>query len=90
MNPLSLLLRLPLLPLLPMKGVIRLGQLIQEDAERQMAAPDKIQRELEDVEQAQAAGVISDQDANELQYQVVARYIQARRDPRAAADDDEG
>jgi Gas vesicle protein G len=87
MNPLSLLLRLPLLPL---KGVIRLGQLIQQDAERQMAAPGRVRRELEDVEQAQAAGVISDRDANELQYRVVARYLQARQDPRAAAEDDEG
>ena len=87
MNPLSLLLLR--LPLLPLKGVIRLGQLIQQDAERQLAAPGRVRRALEDMEQAQAAGVISDQDANELQHQVVARYLQARQDPRAAADDDE-
>jgi hypothetical protein len=87
MNPLTLLFRLPFLPL---QAVIRLAQLIQEDVEREMADPSKVRRELEEVEQAQASGVISDQQASELQYQVTARYLEARQRGTTAADDDEG
>jgi hypothetical protein len=87
MNPLTLLFRLPLLPL---QGVIRLAQLIQEDVEREMADPSKVRRELEDVEQAEGSGVISDQQASELQYEVTAQYLEARGTGTTVADDDEG
>jgi len=87
MNPLTLLFRLPLLPL---QGVIRLAQLIQEDAERELADPGTVRRELEELEQAQASGAISDHESAELQRKVVGRYLGARQGTPATAGNDEG
>jgi hypothetical protein len=87
MNPLTLPFRLPLLPL---RATVRLAQLIQEQAEREMNDPATIRRELEDVQQAQAAGDISDQEAAELEKEAVTGYVQARQDAASAADQDGG
>jgi hypothetical protein len=85
------LLTLPFrLPLLPLRGVVRLAQLIQEEAERELADPATARRELEQIEQEQASGEISDQEAAHLENEVVARYTQVRQNTAAAADSDEG
>ena len=74
------LLTLPFrLPLLPLQGVLRLAQVIQEEADRQLTDPARIRRELEDIEQARQAGEISDEEAAEFQREAVARYTEARR-----------
>jgi hypothetical protein len=86
MNPLTLPFRLPLLPL---RATIRLAQLIQEEAERQLSDPATLRRQLEDVERAQAAGDISGQEAAQLEKEAVAGYTRARTGV-AAADHDEG
>ena len=52
MNPFTFLFRLPLLPV---RGFVRLGTLIQEQVEQEMASPARIRRQLEDVERARAA-----------------------------------
>ena len=45
------LLTLPLrLPFLPVQGVIKLGELIQEETERQLYDPARIRRELEEAQ----------------------------------------
>lgn len=67
------------LPLLPLQGVLRLTQLIQEEANRQLTDPARIQRELETIEGARQAGEISDEEAVELQREAVARYTEARQ-----------
>jgi Gas vesicle protein G len=83
------LLTLPFrLPLVPIYGVVRLAQLIQEEAERQLADPATIRRELEQIEQAQASGEISEQESARLQREAVARYTQ--QTIAVAADSDEG
>ena len=85
------LLTLPFrLPLLPVRGVVRLAQLIEEEAERQRADPATARRELEQIELALGSGEISDEEAAHLQNEVVARYTQVRQDTAAAADSDEG
>jgi hypothetical protein len=85
------LLTLPFrLPLLPLRGVVRLAQLIQEEAERELADPATARHELEQIEQEQASGEISDQEAAHLENEVVARYTQVRQNTAAAADSDEG
>ncbi|MCA2225699.1 gas vesicle protein GvpG [Nonomuraea aurantiaca] len=50
------------LPLAPVKGVIRLGELIQEQVERQTHDPAVVRRRLEEIEQARAAGLISEEE----------------------------
>jgi hypothetical protein len=81
------LLTLPFkLPVLPLQGVVRLGQLIQEESERQLTDPARLEHQLESIEQARQAGEISDEEADDLQRQVVMAYTQARQ----AAYSDEG
>jgi hypothetical protein len=74
------LLTLPFkLPLLPLQGVLRLAQLIEEEAQRQLADPARLRHQLESIEEARQAGEISDEEARELQNQVVTAYTQARQ-----------
>jgi hypothetical protein len=81
------LLTLPFkLPLLPLQGVLRLAQLIEEEAQRQLTDPARLRRQLEAIEEAKRAGEISDEEAAELQREVVTAYTQARQ----AAYSDEG
>ncbi len=85
------LLTLPFrLPLLPLHAVIRLAEVIEEEAERTLYNPATIRRELEQIEQSRAAGEISDEEAAELQAEAVARFTQLRGDGAAAADGDRG
>lgn len=78
------------LPLLPLKAVLRLARAIEEEAERQLADPATIRRELEQIEQRRAAGEISDEQAAELQDEAVARFTQGRIGGAAAAGTGEG
>ncbi|MBV9207847.1 MAG: gas vesicle protein GvpG [Actinobacteria bacterium] len=85
------LLTLPFrLPFLPMQAVVRLAQVIQDEAERTFNDPATIRRELEAIEQARAAGEISDEEAAEWQNEVIARLTRVRVSGAAAADGDEG
>lgn len=76
-------------PLLPLKGVLRLGQLIEDEAQRQMADPARVRRELEETERLRASGEISEDEAAEMQDKAVSRYTQVRTRPATAADEDE-
>jgi hypothetical protein len=82
MNPFTFVIRLPLLPV---RGVIRLATLIQGEAEREMVNPVKVRRELEQVEHARAAGQISDEQAAEFQRAAFAEFAEARRRPAATS-----
>jgi hypothetical protein len=85
------LLTLPFrLPLLPVRGVVRLAQLIQEEAERELANPATVRRELEEVAREQASGEISDQEAAVLEDEAVAKYAPVRGSTAAATHGNEG
>jgi hypothetical protein len=64
------------LPLLPVQGVIRLGQLIEEQAEQELHDPASVRRQLEEVEQAQSAGEMSNEDVARAEAQALGRLIQ--------------
>ena len=84
------LLSLPFrLPFLPVQAVVRLAEVIQEEAERTYYDPATIRRELAEIERARAAGDISEKDAAQLQNEVVARLTQVRVIGATAADRDE-
>ena len=84
------LLSLPFrLPFLPVQAVVRLAEVIQEEAERTYYDPATIRRELAEIERARAAGDISEEDAAQLQNEVVARLTQVRVSGAAAPDGDE-
>jgi Gas vesicle protein G len=85
------LLTLPFrLPFLPMQAIVRLAEVIQEEAERTYYDPATIRRELAEIERARAAGEISERDAAQLQNEVVARLTRIRVSGATAADSDEG
>ncbi len=83
------LLTLPFrLPFLPMQAIVRLAEMIQEEAERTYYDPATIRRELAEIERARVAGEISEEDAAQLQNEVVARLTQIRVSGAAPADHD--
>ncbi len=85
------LLTLPFrLPLLPLRAVVRLAEVIEEEAERTLYDPATIRRELEQIEQSRAAGGIPDEEAAQLRTEAVARFTQLRGGGAAAADGDRG
>jgi hypothetical protein len=73
MDPLTLLLRLPLLPV---TGVVRLGELIQEQVEQEQYHPAAVGRQLEEISEAHASGEISDEELAEAEAQAAGRLIQ--------------
>lgn len=62
MNLLTLLFRLPFLPV---TGFIRLAETIADEAERQLHDPARIRRELDQLQRAQESGEISAEEAAE-------------------------
>ncbi len=72
MNPLTALFRLPLMPL---RGVVRLGEVLHEQAEQELHSPASVRRQLEQAEEAHAAGEISDEELNRVQTQAVGRMM---------------
>jgi hypothetical protein len=72
MNPFTLLFRLPLMPLFK---VIQLGEVLQDHAERELRDPASVRRQLEQAEQARAAGEISDEELAQVQAQAINRLL---------------
>jgi Gas vesicle protein G len=70
---LTLLFRLPLLPL---REFIRLGQLLQEQAEQELHDPSAVQRQLQEVEEARNTGQLSEDEVSQVEYEAVGRLIQ--------------
>jgi hypothetical protein len=73
------------LPLLPVRSFMQLATVIANEAEREMANPVTIRRELEHVERAQASGEISDQQAADFEDAAFAEFARARRGTAAAS-----
>jgi hypothetical protein len=71
-NPISLLLRLPLLPL---QGVIWLGETLRDQAEHELYDPLAVRRELEEAADAAASGDLSPDELARKQDEVVGRMV---------------
>jgi hypothetical protein len=70
------LLTLPFkLPLLPLKGVIQLAELIRDQADEELHDPAAVRRQLEAVEEAERAGKLSPEDAAAAEQQAISRVI---------------
>lgn len=85
MGLLTLLFRLPLLPV---QGLIRLGEIIQDQAERELHDPAMVRRQLEEAEEARAHGQASDQDVAHVQEEAVGRLVGSASRRSAGPDDD--
>ena len=72
------LLTLPFrIPLLPLTALVRLAELLEAEAERELQAA--VRRQLEDAEYARASGLGSDDEIARLEEQAIQRLIELRR-----------
>ncbi|MEV6862959.1 gas vesicle protein GvpG [Streptosporangium subroseum] len=63
------------LPLMPLRGLIRLAELIQEQVELETRSPAAVRRHLDEVEEARASGQISDEEADQRVEQILGQMI---------------
>lgn len=70
MGPLTLILGLPLAPF---RGVIKLGELVQDRVNAELTDVSSARRELEAAEEARQAGEISAEEEVDVQHEVVDR-----------------
>jgi hypothetical protein len=87
MNPLTLLLKLPLLPL---RVLMTVAQVIQQEAERQRTDPATIRRQLEQAEYAMQHGEMSETEVARTQAEAVASFLPPRPARAGEPDSDEG
>lgn len=79
------------LPFLPVQGLIRLAELIQEEADRQYHDPAAARRQLEEAEYARARGEITSDDLYRAEVEAAGRMIgPAGAGQRGAASDAPG
>ena len=70
MDLLTLLFRLPFLPV---RGFVRLTEIIRDEADRQLHDPAMVRRQLEEAEDARAAGRISGEELAQIEQAAVGR-----------------
>lgn len=64
------------LPLAPLRVVLWLGDVLREQVEYQLYDPKVIQRQLEEIEEARAAGRISEDEAARQEHELLSRLFQ--------------
>ena len=77
MDLLTLLFRLPLMPL---RGFVQLAGILHEQAERELRDPASVRRRLEEADQARVSGEMSDQDVARVEGQAVGRLLSTPAD----------
>ncbi|WP_433722850.1 gas vesicle protein GvpG [Nocardia sp. CA-129566] len=60
-------------PLAPVRGVIWVGEVIQDQVEQQLNDPAALRRELEEIDRAAEAGRLSDEERKQAQQSVLDR-----------------
>lgn len=71
------LLTLPFrLPFLPVQGLIRVAELIQEEAEKEYRNPVAVRRQLEEAEEARRQGEISAEDMYQAEMEAIGRIAE--------------
>jgi hypothetical protein len=68
------------LPLAPVRGVAWIGEVVQEEAERQLASEYDPELALAELDVARAAGEIDEEEAAEIETQLIEELL-ASRDP---------
>ena len=63
------------LPLAPVRGVVAVGELIQEEAERRLAEANDPRRALAELDVARATGQVSDEEAEEIERRIIEDII---------------
>jgi Gas vesicle protein G len=63
------------LPLAPLRGVIRVGEILRDQAERELYDPASARRQLEEADEARAAGKISEEEKARAENEIVGRLV---------------
>lgn len=66
------------LPFLPLQALIRLAEVIRDEAEQELYDPALARRELEEVQQARARGEASDEDVERTEREITRRLVRVR------------
>lgn len=74
------------LPFLPVQAVVRLAEIIADEANRELSSPVSVRRRLEEAEQARADGLISDEEFAEAERQAIAALVPAGSPPVKAEE----
>ncbi|MBK1788272.1 gas vesicle protein GvpG [Prauserella cavernicola] len=74
------------LPLAPVRGVISLGKVVQEQVESELYDPASVRRELEAAEEARAAGEITAEEEARIQQAALDRMTGDREAPGAGKE----
>jgi cytochrome c-type biogenesis protein CcmH/NrfG len=70
------LLTLPFrLPFLPLKAVIQIAELIQEQVEQEVNDPASVRRQLEEAQRQRAAGNISEEEMRRIEQAATSRLV---------------
>ena len=80
MNLLTLLFRLPFMPL---RGFVRIAGVLHEQAERELRDPASVRRQLEGAQEAHVSGEMSDADLAHVEGQAVGRLLSSPAKPSA-------
>ena len=80
MDLFTLLFRLPLMPL---RGFIRLAEILHDQAEQELHDPASVRRQLEEAQEARVAGEMSDTDVAHVEGQAVGRLLSSPANPSA-------
>ena len=79
------------LPFLPVRGFVRLTEVIRDEADRQLYDPSVVRRQIEEAGEAHAAGRISDEELAETERAAVGRLTgQAPGQPPPGASPGDG
>ena len=68
------------LPFMPLRGFIRLAEIIHDEAERELHDPAAVRHQLEEAEEAEVSGEISAEDAASVQSKAVGRLLSSPQD----------
>jgi hypothetical protein len=83
------LLTLPLrLPFLPLTGLVRLAEIIGDEADRQLHDPARIRRELEEAQQRHDAGEITDEELARVEERATELLVPGQPSAAGPADDE--
>jgi hypothetical protein len=74
------------LPFLPIQGLVRVAELIQDEAEAEYRNPAAVRRQLEEAEEANAQGEISPEAMYQAQVEAIERVAEPAREPGGVLD----
>jgi hypothetical protein len=74
------------LPFLPVQGVIKLGEVLQEEVERQLRDPARVRRELDEAARRYDAGEISAEEFAQIQDELIGTLVTGVTPPPVSGD----